>query len=402
MNLAQLKTSEDNGGMSSETVLADLASRVIARFLNMRLPSPRHPLVVLIRDGWILDEMETRGLIRAENNRTDYFPTLGTFALLDKNDEKLEYAHLGVVRVLYTLINLYETYEPSVSYSMEDLLGHVQERYDRITVDPVQISLGLYLLSNGFGALQSFSRSQDGIEIARFMIAERVLSIRWPETAWSDQIELSRQNTTTISSALGFAEFYVPPAEIPKNHNYELADYRATYTENDEVKIVHPKVFISYSWETREHRQWVLDLATRLTEDGIEVILDRWHLHPGGDLPHFMESSVRESDYVLVICTPEYSKKADARKGGVGWEAMIITSELAAQILKHKFIPILRDGEWGHTSQPAWIGSKAGIDLRATPYEEEQYELLLRELHQSTLKPPAIGKKPNFSKNNDL
>ena len=35
----------------------------------------------------------------------------------------------------------------------------------------------------------------------------------------------------------------------------------------------HPRVFISYSHDSEEHRNWVLDLATRLREDEIDVIL---------------------------------------------------------------------------------------------------------------------------------
>ena len=37
-----------------------------------------------------------------------------------------------------------------------------------------------------------------------------------------------------------------------------------------------PKVFISYSWSSPEHEQFVLDLATQLRESGIDAILDKW------------------------------------------------------------------------------------------------------------------------------
>jgi uncharacterized alpha/beta hydrolase family protein len=55
-----------------------------------------------------------------------------------------------------------------------------------------------------------------------------------------------------------------------------------------------------------------------------------------------MEESVEDSDFVLLICTPEYAKKANKRRGGVGYEAMIITGELADDIQTTKFIPVLR------------------------------------------------------------
>lgn len=43
-----------------------------------------------------------------------------------------------------------------------------------------------------------------------------------------------------------------------------------------EKKIEHPKVFISYSWSSREYEEKVMDLAVKLQEDGVEVIIDKW------------------------------------------------------------------------------------------------------------------------------
>ena len=65
-----------------------------------------------------------------------------------------------------------------------------------------------------------------------------------------------------------------------------------------------PTAFVSYSWDSDEHRDWVLEFATRLRGDGVETVLDQWHLVPGDQLPAFMEKAVRESDYVLIVCTP--------------------------------------------------------------------------------------------------
>jgi hypothetical protein len=36
-----------------------------------------------------------------------------------------------------------------------------------------------------------------------------------------------------------------------------------------------PKTFISYSWTSPAHEQWVMDLATQLVEKGINVVLDK-------------------------------------------------------------------------------------------------------------------------------
>jgi hypothetical protein len=92
----------------------------------------------------------------------------------------------------------------------------------------------------------------------------------------------------------------------------------------------HPEVFISYSHDSQDHKLWVLNLATRLRTNGVDAILDQWDLGPGGDLPHFMEQSISRSSRVLMVCTERYVEKANAGTGGVGYEKMIVTSDLVA------------------------------------------------------------------------
>mgnify|MGYP002397389912 CR=1 FL=1 len=92
----------------------------------------------------------------------------------------------------------------------------------------------------------------------------------------------------------------------------------------------NPKLFISYSWSSPEHEQWVLDLATELRDSGVDVILDKWDLREGHDAYAFMERMVSDPDIkkVILVCDHMYAEKADGRSGGVGTEAMIITPEI--------------------------------------------------------------------------
>jgi hypothetical protein len=91
----------------------------------------------------------------------------------------------------------------------------------------------------------------------------------------------------------------------------------------------------------------VSTFAERLQgESGIEVFFDQWHLQPGGDKLHFMERRVSEADFIIVICTPSYAERPNKRSGGVGYESMIITAELAEHMATNKFIPVLRGGTW--------------------------------------------------------
>src|ERR1700710_2166212 len=97
-----------------------------------------------------------------------------------------------------------------------------------------------------------------------------------------------------------------------------------------------PKAFISYSHDTLENKKWVLELATRLRTNGIDAILDQWELTAGSDIPHYMETNLASADYIIMVCTENYVKKANEGKGGVGYEKMIVTSSLMRTISETK------------------------------------------------------------------
>ncbi|MGU3845768.1 toll/interleukin-1 receptor domain-containing protein, partial [Vibrio diabolicus] len=100
-----------------------------------------------------------------------------------------------------------------------------------------------------------------------------------------------------------------------------------------------PKVFLSYSHDSASHKQWVLDLATRLVNAGIDARIDAWGVGGGTDLPHFMETQLAEVDRVIMVCTENYVQKANNGTGGVGYEKMIVTSSLMSRIDDNKIIP---------------------------------------------------------------
>jgi len=66
---------------------------------------------------------------------------------------------------------------------------------------------------------------------------------------------------------------------------------------------------------------------------------DQWDLSPRADAANYMERAVRDSDWVVVVCTDAYVGKANSGKGGAGYEKMIMTAELVRNQTKKKFIP---------------------------------------------------------------
>lgn len=160
------------------------------------------------------------------------------------------------------------------------------------------------------------------------------------------------------------------------------------------------KIFISYCWSSPEHENWVHDLAEKLMNDGIEVKYDKWDLKEGQDKNAFMESMVTDEtiDKVLVICNKEYKDKADKRKGGVGTETQIITSELYDKIEQTKFIPIIAEhGKQFDSYMPIYIKSRIGIDLSKSETFEDEYEKLLRAITERPKhRKPKLGKLPTY------
>ena len=151
-----------------------------------------------------------------------------------------------------------------------------------------------------------------------------------------------------------------------------------------------PTAFISYSWDDEPHKEWVRNLGQRLRSDGVDIALDQWELQPGDRLPAFMETAVREHDYVLIVCTPHYKERSDARKGGVGYEGDIMTGELLSQRSERKFIPVLRCGE-SVDALPSWLAGKYCVDLREGADAERSYLDLLTTLLGQREAPPPLG-----------
>ncbi len=117
-----------------------------------------------------------------------------------------------------------------------------------------------------------------------------------------------------------------------------------------------PQVFLSYSHDSGAHRAWVRQLAEQLRANGVDVILDQWDLRAGADVVRFMEQGIMEADRVLMVCTANYVAKAEERKGGAGYEGMIVTGQVARATQTIKFVPIVRDNS-SESLIPAFLGS---------------------------------------------
>ena len=193
----------------------------------------------------------------------------------------------------------------------------------------------------------------------------------------------------------------VKPFEIEKVtqienvlENNQIENKMSTITKSDHRK---PIVFISYSWDNDEHKKWVLSLADKLCADGIDVILDRYYLKPGTNLPHFVEQNLDKANRIIIIFTQNYKLKADKRTGGVEYEYSIMNVELYKnQTSNEKIIPILRHGSTDE-SIPTFMQQFIHIDTRNDDNFDNSYKDLIREIYnEPEIKKPTIGLTKKF------
>lgn len=171
-------------------------------------------------------------------------------------------------------------------------------------------------------------------------------------------------------------------------------------------KIEHPKVFISYAWLNDDFNRKVSEFVNRLRQDGIDTIFDQTDLKFGQSMPHFMESTVRDSGItnVLMLLTPEYKEKADSKTGGVGTETQIISAEVYQDVDNTKFIPVIFDkrGKDFKDCLPIYLKSRYFIDLSDIETYESNYNSLVRTLYGApTSIKTQLGSKPEWVDNPD-
>ena len=155
--------------------------------------------------------------------------------------------------------------------------------------------------------------------------------------------------------------------------------------------MLTPSIFISYSHDTDEHKDWVHAFASDLVLNGVDVTLDQWDLRPGQDIVSFMHSSLARADRVLLVCSENYVQKTDSGKGGVGYEKLIVSAEIAAKTDTAKFIPIVRNNA-SDLKLPQFLGARLFLDFNNDLRYAISLKECLHELHGIPLRPkPKLG-----------
>jgi formylglycine-generating enzyme required for sulfatase activity len=150
-----------------------------------------------------------------------------------------------------------------------------------------------------------------------------------------------------------------------------------------------PKVFISYSHDSAEHKARVLALSNRLRQHGIDCHIDQYEVSPPEGWPRWMERWIREADFVLIACTEIYARRfagtAPAGEGlGAKFEGAVITQTLYdAEMRNVKFIPIaFSAADAAHRPEK----------LRGATYYRVDEALGYENLYRHVTKQPAVTK----------
>jgi len=152
-----------------------------------------------------------------------------------------------------------------------------------------------------------------------------------------------------------------------------------------------PKVFISYSHDSKEHQDRVLELSNKLRDEGIDCSIDQYEDSPPEGWPKWMDRNVDNSDFILVVCTEIYYKRVkgiDEHGNGIKWESTLIYQKLYnAGGNNTKFIPIIfKDGKFEHIPEPLQGSTFYNVD------DHESYEKLYWRLRGVKTEKPELGK----------
>ncbi|MDZ8259608.1 SEFIR domain-containing protein [Nostoc sp. ChiQUE01b] len=161
------------------------------------------------------------------------------------------------------------------------------------------------------------------------------------------------------------------------------------------LNSVAPKVFISYSHDSAEHKDRVLHLANNLRDEGVDCKIDQYEQSPSEGWPRWMMNQLEWADFIVVVCTKQYKRRFEGKEEpdrgrGVIWEGAIITQELYNHhVTSTRFVPVVFFPE-DENFIPIIISGFSWYKL----FTEEGYEAFYRYLTNQpmNLKPP-LGEK---------
>ncbi|MRX71972.1 TIR domain-containing protein [Bacillus lacus] len=138
--------------------------------------------------------------------------------------------------------------------------------------------------------------------------------------------------------------------------------------------------FINYSWDSEEHKQWVMDLANHLRRNKVDAKIDRFITQSSTtNLNAMMITNIKNNDFVIVVLTERFAEKADNLQGGVGFETVLSLPFLMES--PEKLIFILRHQGSFKDAFPFHLKGYYAIDFSDNKKFDDSFQELLHRIY---------------------
>ncbi|ONI70519.1 hypothetical protein ALI144C_48660 [Actinosynnema sp. ALI-1.44] len=160
-----------------------------------------------------------------------------------------------------------------------------------------------------------------------------------------------------------------------------------------------PRVFVTYSHESEEHKDMVHRFASFLQEEvGVHITLDLWSDRGRIDWSLWAMKALKTADFVLVIASPEYRRRADGDAApdegrGAQFEAAMIRNELTRDLAEwtRRVLPVVLPG-MSIDDIPTFLNAYSTTRYVVSEFTVEGAEALLVPLTgQSRYPVPPVG-----------
>ncbi len=169
-----------------------------------------------------------------------------------------------------------------------------------------------------------------------------------------------------------------------------------------------PQVFISYSHDSDDHREKVLDFVYELQANHVDAEVDHFRENtPPPSWPRWMHSQITRADWVIMVCTPTYKTRVEGEEApgqglGARWEGAVLTHELyaAESDTPLKCIPVMFSPD-GRECVPYFAQGTNSYAL--TGFDDETLEPLLRHLfREPKIRKMPLGPRPKFTRSRHI
>lgn len=158
-----------------------------------------------------------------------------------------------------------------------------------------------------------------------------------------------------------------------------------------------PKVFISYSWDNNQHEEWVMAFANELRQKGVDATIDKFITQQGTmNLNRMMIESIKDSEFTIIVMTPNYAERADEFIGGVGLESQLLLNFIQNE--PSRIIPVLRScSEMRTRAVPFYLKGFEYIDFSdSSNFEDRLNDILHKIFKVDKYKQSPLGGRPDL------